>query len=51
MAVILENCVIAFKQPILLTILNKPAEQFIVRFNDFLFIPYKPNGLISYLIL
>jgi hypothetical protein len=43
--------VVAFKRPVLFTILSKLAKLSIVRFNNFLFVPYKPNSLISYLTL
>jgi hypothetical protein len=43
--------VVAFKRPILLTVLGELAELSIVGFNNFLFVPYKPNSLIGYLTL
>ena len=43
--------VVTFKRPVLLTILSELAKLSIVRFNDFLFVLYKPNSLISYLML
>jgi len=45
------NNIITFKRPILFIILSKLAKLSIIRFNNFLFIPYKPNSLISYLTL
>jgi hypothetical protein len=46
-----SNNIITFKWPVLLTILNNLAELSVVGFNDFLFVLYKPNSLINYLIL
>ena len=43
--------VITFKRPIFLTVLSELTELYIVGFDDFLFIPYKPNSLIGYLTL
>jgi hypothetical protein len=47
----ISNNMVAFKRPILLTILSKLAKLSIVGFNNFLFVLYKPNSLISYLTL
>jgi hypothetical protein len=46
-----SNNVVAFKRPVLLTVLSELAKLSVVGFNDFLFVLYKPNSLISYLTL
>ena len=43
--------VIAFKRPVLLIVLSELAELSVVGFDDFPFVPYKPNSFISYLTL
>ena len=47
----ISDNVVAFKRPILLTVLSKLAKLSIVGFDDFPFVPYKPDSFVGYLTL